>query len=355
VSETILAAGALVWRPAASGVEVLLVHRPQYDDWSLPKGKREPGEHLLVTAVREVHEETSVRPVLGPRLPATRYLAAGRPKRVDYWSAALGPGGPAAASHEIDAVSWVPLAEAAGRLSYPHDATVLAALRPQPTVPLILLRHASAGQRTGHPDDDTRRGLDAAGQADARLLADLLACFAPRARVLSSPALRCTETVRPYAAGFGGSVEEQAALSAPRRPAELQLDRTVVAAPLTSLIRDLVAAGQPAVVCLHRENLPQALAAACTALGAPSAVPGDPVLPKGGFWVVHAASGGLAALERYDLREPEDARDPQVILKGNRELPDRRRPRRPAVPLSRSRTPGPPRPPNPPLSHPSLQ
>ena len=178
MSELILAAGALVWRPAAGGTEVLLVHRPRYDDWSLPKGKREPGEHLLLTAVREVFEETSVRPVLGPRLPTAEYLAAGRPKRVDYWSA-VGPDSSAAASHEIDAVSWVPLAQAAGHLSYAHDATVLAALRPRPTVPLILLRHASAGQRTAHPDDDARRPLDAEGAIDARLLAGLLACFAP--------------------------------------------------------------------------------------------------------------------------------------------------------------------------------
>jgi 8-oxo-(d)GTP phosphatase len=306
VSETILAAGALVWRPAAGGVEVLLVHRPKYDDWSLPKGKREPGEHLLLTAVREVFEETSVRPVLGPRLPTTEYLAAGRPKRVDYWSAAP-PDSQAAASHEIDAVSWVPLAQAAGHLSYPHDATVLAALRPRPTVPLILLRHASAGQRTAHPDDDARRPLDAEGAIDARLLAGLLACFASRARVLSSPALRCVETVQPFAAEFGGSVEAEPALAVPRRTSEFPAGRTSVADPLAPLVRDLVAAGRAAVVCLHRENLPQALAAACAALGAPSAVPEDPVLPKGSFWVVHAASGALAALERYDLREPRDA------------------------------------------------
>jgi 8-oxo-(d)GTP phosphatase len=268
--------------------------------------------------VREVFEETSVRPVLGPRLPATEYLAAGRPKRVDYWTA-LGPDSQAAASHEIDAVSWVPLAQAAGRLSYPHDAAVLAALRPRPTVPLILLRHASAGQRTAHPDDDARRPLDAEGAVDARLLADLLACFAPRARVLSSPALRCLETVRPYAADFGGSVEAEAALAVPRRPSEFPAGRTVHGDPLGSLIRDLVAAGRAAVVCLHRENLPQALAAACAALGAPSAVPQDPVLPKGGFWVVHAADGTLAALERYDLREPQDAQDPQMTLRGTPE------------------------------------
>jgi 8-oxo-(d)GTP phosphatase len=304
VGEEILAAGAVVWRPAAGGPEVLLVHRPKYDDWSLPKGKREPGEHLLLTAVREVLEETSVRPVLGPRLPAVEYLAAGRPKRVDYWSA-VGPGTVAAASHEIDAVCWAPLARAAGRLSYPHDAAVLAALRPRPTVPLILLRHASAGERTEDPADDALRPLDPAGAADARLLAGLLACFAPSAaRVLSSPALRCIQTVQPFAADSGGSVEAEAALAVPRRSAGHPGGRTISGDPLSPLFRGLVAAGRPAVVCLHRENLPQALAAACAALGAPSAVPGDPALPKGGFWVVHAASGGLAALERYDLRDP---------------------------------------------------
>jgi len=344
VSETILAAGALVWRPAAGGIagtpgaEVLLVHRPRYDDWSLPKGKREPGEHLLLTAVREVFEETSVRPVLGPRLLTVGYLVAGRPKRVDYWSA-LGPDSQAAASHEIDEVSWVPLAQAAGRLSYAHDAAVLAALRPRPTVPLILLRHASAGQRAEHPADDAQRPLDAEGAVDALLLARLLTCFAPSARVISSPALRCIETVRPFAAGFGGSVEAEAALAVPRRPADFPGGRTSAGDSLGPLLRDLVTAGRAAVVCLHRENLPQALAAACAALGAPSALPDNPVLPKGGFWVVHAASGELAGLERYDLREPLAAQDPQMTLRRTPELRSPRRRRKRSSRRLRERSP----------------
>ena len=78
MSEAILSAGAAVWRAHGrarpSSHEVLVVHRARYDDWSLPKGKREPGEHILLTAVREVLEETSVRPVLGPRLPSAEYL-----------------------------------------------------------------------------------------------------------------------------------------------------------------------------------------------------------------------------------------------------------------------------------------
>jgi 8-oxo-(d)GTP phosphatase len=307
VSELILAAGAVLWRAAAQeaqgdhGVEVLLVHRPKYDDWSLPKGKPEPGEHVLLTAVREVLEETSVRPVLGPRLRTAEYLAAGRPKQVDYW-AAFSPGVQAAASHEIDAVTWLPLPQARQQLSYSHDADVVATLLPRETVPLILVRHASAGHKDDWGADDLLRPLDAQGGLDALLLASLLACFAPSARVISSPALRCIETVRPFAEGFGGSVEAEAALAVPGRAEDLPLTRTGSGDTFRHLFRDLVTAARPAVVCLHRENLPTALEAACSALGAPS--PGtdsDPSLPKGGFWVVHSAAGELAGLERYEL------------------------------------------------------
>src|SRR6202046_5864484 len=113
VSVAILAAGTWLWRPGAQGIEVLLVHRPKYDDWSLPKGKREPGEHVLLTAAREVFEETSVHPMFGPQLRTVEYLAHGRPKQVDYW-AALAAHDQAAASHEIDEVCWLPLPQALG-------------------------------------------------------------------------------------------------------------------------------------------------------------------------------------------------------------------------------------------------
>ncbi len=307
MSEAIIAAGAVLWRTVAQGadggcgVEVLLVHRPKYDDWSLPKGKREPGEHLLLTAVREVFEETSVRPVLGPRLATAEYLVSGRPKQVGYWSA-VGADDRAAPSHEIDAVSWLPLTRVREQLSYPHDADVVADLRPRETVPLILVRHASAGHKDDWAGDDLLRPLDAQGVSDALLLARLLACFALGARVISSPALRCIETVRPFAAGFGGSVEAEAALAVPARAGDSSLPRTDGGDSVRHLFRDLVAAGRPAVVCLHRENLPAALAAACSALGAPRpATALDPSLPKGAFWVLHTTAGKLAELERYEL------------------------------------------------------
>jgi 8-oxo-(d)GTP phosphatase len=299
-SQAIVSAGAVLWRPAAHGIEVLLVHRAKYDDWSLPKGKREPGEHVLLTAVREVLEETSVRPVLGPRLPTAEYLVNGRLKQVRYWSA-RGTDEEAAPSHEIDAVSWLPLPQALDRLSYAHDAQLIASLPARETVPLILLRHATAGSKDDWPGEDLLRPLDAEGQRDALLLADLLACFAPRARVISSPALRCIESVRPYADGFGGTVEAEAALAAPGRAADFLSARTDPGDRLRRLFRDLVAAGQPAVLCLHRESLPAVLAAADAALGAPLPPGLDPSLPKGGFWVMHIDADELVALDRYEL------------------------------------------------------
>jgi phosphohistidine phosphatase SixA len=176
---------------------------------------------------------------------------------------------------------------------------VISALRPCQTVPLILVRHASAGRKAEWPGDDQSRPLDARGAADAQALAGLLACFAPAARVISSPALRCTETVRPFAAGFGGTVEAEVCLAPYGRATDVS-SRTDLADTLRHLLSDLVADRRPVVLCLHRENLPDTLAAVCSAFGAPEAVPPDPSLPKGGFWVAHAAAGELAGLERYE-------------------------------------------------------
>ncbi len=125
------AAGGVVWRRAGTGLEVLLIHRPRYDDWSLPKGKAESGEDDVDTAAREVAEETGLECVLGPELARIRYTDRnGRPKVVRYWSMTVA--GPASApfspNAEVDELAWLPLAEAMDRLSYPRDRTVLDAL-----------------------------------------------------------------------------------------------------------------------------------------------------------------------------------------------------------------------------------
>jgi 8-oxo-dGTP pyrophosphatase MutT (NUDIX family)/phosphohistidine phosphatase SixA len=290
--EEVRAAGAVVWRDGAAGTEVALVHRPKYDDWTIPKGKCEPGEHVLLTAVREVAEETGHRVALGRRLSPSFYDVEGRPKRVDYWAgrcrdpdAAFVPG------HEIDDMTWLPVTEAARRLTYGRDVAVLEEFTSGParTMPLILVRHASAGRRSGWGGADLARPLDTRGAADADRLAWLLRCFGAD-RVVSSAAERCVATIRPFAALTGAKIEIEPLFTVGAQ-----------VAPQATALRAaaLAALGRPAVVCAHRENLPLLLAAACARLDARP--PSGPPLRKARFWVLHVAAGSaLVAAERHD-------------------------------------------------------
>jgi 8-oxo-dGTP pyrophosphatase MutT (NUDIX family) len=123
--EVVRAAGAVVGRRSDGRVEVLLVHRPKYDDWSFPKGKAEEGESDMDCAVREVEEETGLRVSLGPELVPTSYESKGRPKRVRYWLAEPRPGEDASARNEVDEVAWLTPDAAERRLSYNRDLDVL--------------------------------------------------------------------------------------------------------------------------------------------------------------------------------------------------------------------------------------
>ncbi len=124
------AAGGVVWRRGSEGsLEVLLVHRPRYDDWSLPKGKLDPGEGHRHAARREVEEETGLHCKLGEELTEVRYQDRyGRPKRVRYWSMER-VSGTFEPNDEVDGVRWADLDDAADALTYAHDVLVLDALR----------------------------------------------------------------------------------------------------------------------------------------------------------------------------------------------------------------------------------
>ena len=123
------AAGGVVWRRAARDqLQVLLVHRPKYDDWSLPKGKLSAGESALDAALREVLEETGLCCEPGAELPEVRYTDRfDRKKRARYWAMVV-VDGTFAVNDEVDAIRWVSLAEAADCLTYARDADVVAAL-----------------------------------------------------------------------------------------------------------------------------------------------------------------------------------------------------------------------------------
>lgn len=295
-SAEILAAGALLYTRGPGGLEVAVIHRPKHDDWTFPKGKLEPGEHVLSAAVREVTEETGIRPVLGPPLATVRYQVEGRPKRVDYWMSLVEPPDGFVPNDEVDTLAWLTPPQAASCLSYPHDVRMLEHLlsvAAADSVPAILLRHASAGRKSAWHGDDLLRPLDAHGAADAQVLADLLGCYAPR-RVISSAAERCLGTVRPYAERIGAAIETEPAFAT--GPGVAGDPDGAARRCMTKLIER----PDPMVVCAHRENLPVLLDQALAVLD--SDLPADGwAPPKSGFWVLHVADGRLAALEHHDL------------------------------------------------------
>jgi len=128
--EPVRAGGGVVWRRDGPGpVRILVVHRPRYDDWSLPKGKCDRGETDEDCARREVREETGLTCRLGPELPSTRYRDnKGRDKTVRYWAMEPVADGGFTPNTEIDEIRWLPLPEAVELLSYDHDRPVAEAL-----------------------------------------------------------------------------------------------------------------------------------------------------------------------------------------------------------------------------------
>lgn len=289
----IRAAGAVLWRDGPAGQEIALIHRPRYDDWTLPKGKLKNGEHVLAAAVREVHEETGVRPILGRRMAPQNYLKEGRPKQVEWWSARPDGELEFVPNDEVDRLEWVPVDAAAARLTWERDQPVLRdfATGPAGTVPLILLRHASAGSKQEWPHGDELRPLDDTGLSTAATLADLLGSFG-RARVVTSATARCVETVLPYVRRTGADVRVEEAFTV-RPGARPTSDRERARDVLMDLLDD----GVPTIVCTHGELVGELADAACKRLEA--ATPEQPSLRKGAFWALHMAAGTLAAFEHH--------------------------------------------------------
>ncbi len=285
----IRAAGGVVWRPSAvDGLEIVLVHRPKYDDWSLPKGKLEPGEHRLAAAVREVEEETGIRAVPQVPLPGVTYLTGepGVRKVVEYWSMRVQAQRHREPDREVSDVRWVPVAQAADLLTYAHDRGVLAAFTKLPpvTAELLLVRHASAGSRRAFTGPDSARPLDETGHAQVAGLTTVLALFAP-GRIVSASPLRCLESVAPLAAALRLTVQVDPRFDedAPGGPAE-------AAEATRSLARD----GLTTVVCSQGKVIPPLLGALAPA-GTP--VPARFETPKGSGWLLAFADGEVVAAD----------------------------------------------------------
>ncbi|MDP3893214.1 NUDIX hydrolase [Nocardioides sp.] len=282
----IVAAGAVVTRP---GRQVLLVHRPKYDDWSFPKGKLDPGEHVTAAAVREVAEETGLRVRLGPPLTSQRYRVNGGDKDVHYWVArAVGSDEVSdyRPNNEIDEVRWVGFDRARGLLTYDHDRATLEegfALR-RPTRALVVLRHAKARSRSSWSRADRRRPLSDPGAGQAERLVPLLAAYDVTV-VATSSSTRCVETVRPCADGIGR----------PLTPYDVLSEEDATDPAVAAVVQELLAGGEGAVLCTHRPVLPMVF----DALGLGQEA--EPELATAEAVVVHHRKGRVVATERQGV------------------------------------------------------
>jgi 8-oxo-(d)GTP phosphatase len=206
------AGGAVLRAGPGRQLEVLLVHRPGHRDWTLPKGKVEPGEAEEDCALREVNEETGLECLLGPELGTSQYRdRRGREKGVRYWAMTALDGG-FVANDEVDEVRWMSLPAAGRQLSYPGDRAILEAIEPALGSLVLLVRHARAGDRDRWTADDRLRPLDERGRRQARAMVAPLAGWAVP-RLVSSPYVRCVQTLEPLSAHLGVPIEHDSAVA----------------------------------------------------------------------------------------------------------------------------------------------
>lgn len=309
------AAGALVWRVRQERLQLALVHRPRYRDWSWPKGKLEPGETTVAAAVREVAEETGHDVVLGRSLPGLEYrVADGRLKRVHYWAAQVAgrpdapallarPPVPRAGRDEIDSVHWFDAGVARKKLTRPEDREPLDALLAEhakgrlDTRALVVARHGQARKRSAWPGTEDDRPLTRTGQVQAEQLVPVISAFGVTELVTSHWA-RCTATLAPYAA---------AAHLEPRLVPELTEARhSDSPARVAAVVDGLLGSVHDVVLCTHRPVLPTVLdvLAQHSRRSVADLLPReDPFLKPGEVLVVHVADTTkgprVVAVERH--------------------------------------------------------
>jgi len=198
MTPAIVAAGGVVWRRDIEGeIEVLLVHRPRYDDWSLPKGKVEEGEALISCAYREILEETGLSIKLGPYIGSVEYYVPDGLKSVAYWSASLVEDKSSFhANEEVDQIIWLDLQSAAFRATRDSDREILIRFSETPydSSALIMLRHGKALERTEWQGEDEDRPLQLVGQLQSKRMLSLYQVFGVE-EIHTSDAVRCLDTI----------------------------------------------------------------------------------------------------------------------------------------------------------------
>jgi 8-oxo-dGTP diphosphatase len=276
MTELIRAAGGVVWRRTPEGPQVAVVHRPRYDDWSLPKGKLGPDELHLPAAIREIREEAGVVGAARSSLGVTEYEVDGIDKVVRWWSVE------ASQEHfvpneEVDELRWLPPRAAVELVHEPAPLRRWLELPIEAAV-VLLVRHASAGDPSTWRGPDSARPLDETGQRQADLIASVLPHFRPVA-VLSASPLRCLDTVSPLAGRLGQRVAVDDRFAEAAEPAHPEAHLLDVAVP-----------GEAVVVCSQGGIIPRILEALGVERGRVRA-------RKGSVWALTLHEGRLLQAE----------------------------------------------------------
>ena len=281
MSEPVRAAGGIILQGEGSDRSVALVHRPRYDDWSFPKGKldQDQDEDEASAALREVEEETGLRVVLGPSLGAVTYQdPRGRPKVVRYFQM-YADGGTFRPNREVDELRWVPVEQAGRVLSYAHDRHLLRRiLAAAPASAVYVIRHAKAGVRSAWDGPDEDRPLTRRGRKQARRLVERFQGLDVD-RIVSSPFVRCIQTVEPLAAARAVPVETG--------------DELGEGASVDELVGTIASLGErPTVLCGHGREI-EAMIDRLHREGA--TIEGARGIAKGSVWVLDRAAGRVVS------------------------------------------------------------
>lgn len=287
--ESIKAAGAVLWRRLSDDlIQVALIHRPRYDDWSFPKGKVEEGESEIACAHREVLEETGFQSVFGPELCLVEYPVAESTKSVRYWAAeAIGDSKGAHDVTEVDQLIWLTIEDAYSKLSRVGDKDVLSSFENfgGDTTPIILLRHGKAIAREEWDGDDGDRPLAQLGQLQAKRMLTMYMPFGVT-EIHTSDAVRCYETVVPMARSLNLDTIYWSELS------EYAFEKDKKAA--IKVVQEIIESEVRAIVCGHNPVLPEI---AARFIGKKNFKKLDHGLMPGESWILHHRDGEIVAID----------------------------------------------------------
>ena len=252
IGERTEGAGAVLWQVIDDGdVRIAIIHRPRYDDWSLPKGGIDAGESHIQAAFREVLEETGVKAIFGQEIGTVDYEVNGVTKEVRYWLAEADQFNAATPNpEEVDAIEWLSISDAINKLSNSDDREIVRMAEEFGfgSTPLVLLRHAKALKRDLLDGDDGDRPLEHVGQIQAAKIPGIYAPYAIE-KIYSSDAIRCVQTIEAMAAEYGITPIYSSEISefGFEKDSERALDYA-----LSVMLSD-----KPSVMCSHNPVLPK--------------------------------------------------------------------------------------------------